>query len=162
MRVRAITKKEFIQIFRDPLSLAMAFLMPALLLFIFGYAITLDVDRITTVVHDMDKTSLSRELVRQFVSSGYFTVVGQAKRPGDIDQYLDTGRARVAIAIPAGFTRKVESGKEVQLQVIVDGSDSNTATIALGYIDGLSERFARTLGGTGAVPAITVQGMRNA
>ena len=154
MRVLAITKKEFLQICRDPLSLAMAFLMPALLLFIFGYAITLDVDRLTTVVHDMDKTSLSRELVRQFVSSGYFTVVGQVERPGEIDHYLDTGRARVAIAIPADFSRKVESGKEVQLQVIVDGSDSNTATIALGYINGLSERFARVLGGTGAVPLI--------
>ncbi len=76
LRIKAVAKKELIQIWRDPLSLAMAFLMPVMLLFIFGYAITLDVNNLRTVVYDLDKSSLSRELVAEFRESGYFTVVG--------------------------------------------------------------------------------------
>ena len=72
-RIKAIARKEFIQIWRDPISLALAFLLPVILLFIYGYAVTFDVDNITTVVYDMDKSSLSRELINEFTQSGYFT-----------------------------------------------------------------------------------------
>ncbi|MEK6776931.1 MAG: ABC transporter permease [bacterium] len=145
-RVRAIAKKELLQIRRDPMSLAMAFLMPVMLLFLFGYAITLDVDHLTTMVYDLDRSLLSRELVAAFRESGYFTVIAEAGRPEDIDHALDTGKARVALSIPYDFSKNIKTGKSAGLQVIVDGSDSNTATIALGYVSAVTSLFSQTRG----------------
>jgi len=153
-RVKAIAKKEIIQIVRDPLSLAMAFLMPLMLLFIFGYAITLDVNNLSTVVHDMDKSSMSRKLIAEFRESGYFTIVDYVEEQGQIDGYLDSGRAQVAISVPADFSSDLRSGRAANLQVIVDGSDSNTASIALGYITAIPELFAQRLAGTVNAPLI--------
>ena len=146
-RIRAISKKELVQIWRDPLSLAMAFLMPVLLLFIFGYAITMDVNNLTTIVYDLDKSSTSRELVAQFRESGYFTIIDYVNEEKDIDKYLDSGRAKVAVSIPEDFSEEIKSGKNAQLQVIVDGSDSNTATIALGYVAAISTRYSQRIKG---------------
>lgn len=154
LRVKAIVKKEMIQIWRDPLSLAMAFMMPVMLLFIFGYAITLDVNNLRTVVHDQDRSSLSRELVAEFSESGYFTVVGYADTYKDIDKYLDSGKAQVAIWIPEDFSGDINTGRNAQLQVIVDGSDSNTATIALGYITAISELYSQRIKGGRITPLI--------
>lgn len=153
-RVIAVTRKEFLQIWRDPLSLAMAFMMPVMLLLIFGYAITLDVNNLRTVVYDLDKSSLSREFVSGLKESGYFTVVADINEYGALDWYLDTGKAQVAIAIPKDFSENVKLGKNAELQVILDGSDSNTATIALGYISAATELFSRKVGGVKAPPAI--------
>ncbi|MBI5632947.1 MAG: ABC transporter permease [Nitrospirae bacterium] len=143
VRIKAIAKKEFIQIWRDPLSLAMAFLMPVMLLFIFGYAITLDVNNLKTVIHDLDRSSLSRELIAGISASGYFKIVDYVTDQKDLDRYLDSGKALAAIAIPADFSESMARGRDVQLQVIVDGSDSNTATIGLGYISAAVEKFSR-------------------
>lgn len=151
-RIRAIAKKELIQILRDPLSLAMAFLMPAMLLFIFGYAITLDVNNLKTVVRDLDKSSISRELVAEFRESGYFTIVDHVDTDKEIEGHLDSGKAQVAIDIPDDFSEDIKTGKNARLQVIVDGSDSNTATIALGYITAITERYSQHAGARGAVP----------
>ncbi len=145
LRIKAIAKKELIQIWRDPLSLAMAFLMPVMLLFIFGYAITFDVNNIKTIVNDLDKGLLSRELVEEFRESGYFTIVENVDSYKEIDSYIDSGRAQVAIAIPSDFSERIKRGEDVSLQVIVDGSDSNTATIALGYISAIVERYPQRL-----------------
>jgi ABC-2 type transport system permease protein len=154
LRVKAIAKKELIQIWRDPLSLAMAFLMPVMLLFIFGYAITLDVNRIKTIVYDLDRSSLSRELIDKFSASGYFTMIDHVTNQKEIDRYLDSGRALVAVSIPTDFSEKIRSGRNAQLQVIVDGSDSNTATIALGYVSAISEIFSQRLEGRRITPVI--------
>jgi ABC-2 type transport system permease protein len=151
LRIKAIAKKEIIQIRRDPLSLAMAFLMPVLLLFIFGYAITLDVDNLTTIVYDADKSSMSRELAAELTASGYFSIVRTADNQREIDAYLDSGRARVAVSIPVDFAKTIASGGIAQLQVIVDGSDSNTATISLGYLSALMDIYSqRVIGVRGA------------
>ena len=153
VRVKAIVAKEFIHIRRDPLSLAMAFLMPVMLLFIFGYAITLDVRDLRTVVHDLDGSYMSRELVRGFSESGYFTVVETTRVESEIERSLESGRAMVAISVPEGFSRDIKRGVTPTLQVVVDGSDSNTASIALGYVSGVTERFSQRLspvGGRGA------------
>jgi len=154
LRIKAIAKKELIQIWRDPLSLAMAFLMPVMLLFIFGYAITLDVNRIKTIVYDLDRSSLSRELIDKFRASGYFTMVDHVADQQEIDRYLDSGRALVAVSIPSDFSEKIRSGRNAPLQVIVDGSDSNTATIALGYVSAISEIFSQQLQGGRRPPVI--------
>ena len=147
LRIKAIAKKELIQVWRDPLSLAMAFLMPMLLLLIFGYAITLDVDNLTTIVYDLDKSNVSRELVAEFTASGYFSVVRSAADTREIDAYLDSGKARVAITIPSDFSKAIRLNEVAPLQVIVDGSDSNTATIALGYVSALTDQFAQRVSG---------------
>ena len=150
LRLKAIAKKEIVQLRRDPLSLAMAFLMPVLLLVIFGYAITLDVNNIATIVYDADRSSVSRELIAEFTASGYFTVVRSAEDQKEIDAYLDTGKALVAVSIPVNFAKNVETGKTARLQIIVDGSDSNTATIALGYLSALTETYSQRLTGARA------------
>lgn len=154
LRVKAIAKKEIIQIKRDPLSLAMAFMMPVMLLFIFGYAITFDVNNLRTIVYDQDSSSLSRELVAKFRESGYFTIVGYADSHIDMDKYLDSGKAQIAVWIPNGFSETVKTGQNAELQVIVDGSDSNTATIALGYISAISELYSKMVSGGRITPLI--------
>ena len=154
LRIKAVAKKELIQIWRDPLSLAMAFMMPVMLLFIFGYAITLDVNNLKTVVYDLDNSRLSRELVDSFRASGYFMVVGSIHDQKEIDRYLDSGKAFVAISIPNKFSEHVKTGKETSLEIIVDGSDSNTATIALGYISAVTERYSQRISGSHIAPLI--------
>ena len=154
IRIKAIARKEITQIRRDPFSLAMAFLMPVMLLFIFGYAITLDVNNLKTVVYDLDKSSLSRELLSQFRESGYFTIVDHINSHKEIDGYLDSGKALVAITIPKDFSENISTGEEARLQVIVDGSDSNTATIALGYISAISELYSQRIKGIRIKPLI--------
>lgn len=121
----------------------MAFLMPILLMIIFGYAITLDVNNISTIVYDADRSSMSRELMAELTASGYFSIVGVAEDQREIDAYLDSGKALVAVSIPAGFAKTVTSGRIAQLQVLVDGSDSNTATIALGYLSALIDIYGQ-------------------
>ena len=153
-RIKAITKKELIQIWRDPLSLAMAFLMPVILLFIYGYAITFDIDKISTVVFDMDNSSLSREFVNQFHESGYFRVNSYVDSYKEIDPYLDSGRAKVAIVIPEDFSKNIQKGLTAQVEVFIDGSDSNTATIAQGYALAITEDFSRRIRGVRMTPLI--------
>jgi len=150
LRIKAIAKKELIQIRRDPLSLAMAFLMPVLLLVIFGYAITLDVNKLSTIVYDADRSSMSRELAAELTASGYFEIVRSAEDPREIDAWLDAGKSRVALWIPVDFAKHVRAGEVAQLQVLVDGSDSNTATIALGYLSALLDIYTQRIGNRSA------------
>ena len=132
----------------------MAFLLPMVLLFIYGYAITFDVNKITTVVHDMDKSSLSRELIDEFNRSGYFRVISYLDRMEEIDGYLDRGKAKVALVIPVDFSKLVRTGRNATVEVILDGADSNTATIALGYITAISQRYSQRMGGGPVTPLI--------
>lgn len=154
MRIKAVARKELVQIWRDPLSLAMAFLMPVMLLFIFGYAITLDVNNLKTVVYDLDKSSLSRELLAGFRESGYFSVVAHVNSNKEINAYLDSGRAQIALTIPEKFSANIKSGKTAELQAIVDGSDSTTATIALGYLTAITEIYSQKVSGGPVKPLI--------
>jgi ABC-2 type transport system permease protein len=154
LRIKAMAKKEALQILRDPLSLAMAFLMPVLLLLIFGYAITFDIDNIPAVVADLDKSTLSREFAAELTASGYFTIVARPDRYGDIDSYLDSGTARLAVVIPAGFSKKLQNHMSSPVGVLIDGSDSNTAIIAQGYITAMADQYSRRLTGSGRQPLL--------
>jgi len=156
-RVKAIARKEFIQIWRDPLSLALAFILPLMLLFIFGYAVTFDIDNITTVICDMDKSSLSRELVNEFTQSRYFTEVSSVDRYEDIDHYLDSNKAKVAIIIPNDFSKQVRTKRQTEVAIILDGANSNTANIAQGYIAAIAQRYSQRIGGGSVVPLINSQ-----
>ncbi len=133
----AVTRKEFLHIVRDPLSLYMALAIPLLLLLLFGYALSLDVDQVPTVVLDLDRTSASREVVEQFRGSRYLNIVAVASSGPDLNQAFNRGRAIVGISILPGFGADVKAGRVATVQLLLDGSDSNTANIALGYAQGL-------------------------
>ena len=136
-RLLAMARKEVLHLRRDSRSLLLAFLLPALLVVLFGYAITWDVEDIRTAVLDMDNSSRSRELLEAFEASGYFTVVRRLSRYDQVKAVLDGGQALVTIVVPPDFARDLDGGRSAQLQVLVDGSDANTATIALGYAQGI-------------------------
>lgn len=141
-RLRAVIRKEVIQIRRDPWSLGMAFAIPMLLLFLFGSVLTLDVDNLPTVVFDQDRTQRSRELLERFEASGYFQIRARALGWDEVERALDSGRAQVGLVIPRNFARDLERGQVTPIQAMVDGSDSNTATIALAYVDTIVTRYS--------------------
>ena len=152
-RTFALARKEWVQIRRDPFSLALAFLLPVMLLVIYGYAITFDVNNLATVVYDQDKSSLSREFVDQFIQSGYFTQVASIGSYMEVDPFLDKRKAKVVIVIPVDFSKKIHSGAGTSIEAIIDGSDANTASIAQGYIAIVVGRFTTRLAGQ-QVPAL--------
>jgi ABC-2 type transport system permease protein len=142
IRLWALVKKEFIHIVRDPRSLAMAFLMPLILLILFGYAITMDIKTLNLAVYDQDKSAASRHYVEGFPASSYFAVVASADSHADVRAQLDQGKAPLALVIPHHFARDLEQGRTAQVQLLADGSDANTATIALGYAEAITNRFS--------------------
>lgn len=144
-RLWAISRKEFLHIIRDPRSLGMAIAIPMLMLFLYGYALTLDVDRVPTVVWDQSDTALSRKLVARFDGSPYFTVVNHVDNYEAIQRDIDSREALVGLVIGRDFAQRLASGRDAPLQMIVDGSDSNTATIAIGYADVITEIFSQEL-----------------
>lgn len=141
-RLLAIARKELIQLRRDTRSLILAFLLPVLLLVLFGYAISWDVRNIHTAVLDGDRSARSRELIDAFRASGYFTFVEDLERPGDIGNLFDRGTVQVALVIPPGFAADLSSGRTATVQAIVDGSDANTATIVLAYADAITRTWS--------------------
>ena len=157
LRIKAMARKEWIQIRRDRLSLAMAFALPAMLLIIYAYAITFDVDNILTVVYDQDKSSTSRDLIERFAESKYFSIVASIDSYREVDRYLDSGRAKVAITIPFDFSKNLRTGRPAPLEIVIDGSESNTATIAQGYIAGIAEAFNRHESTVSVTPVIDLR-----
>lgn len=150
-RLMAVARKEWIQLRRDPRSLMLAFALPVLLLLLFGYAITWDVRNLSMVVVDQDRTASSRELVEAFTASGYFRLVARLDRTSDVARVFERGEARLALVIPPGFARALGGPNPPALQAIVDGSDANTATIALGYVRATVQQWAGRGGLTGAL-----------
>ena len=161
-RLRAIARKEILHIFRDSRSLGSALATPLIMLLIFGYALSLDVDRIPTLLLDLDQTPESRELVREFRGSRYFDVIEEARSYAPIQQAMDSRRILLAIVIDPNYARDLAAGKETSVQLLLDGSDSNTAAIAQGYAEGVVQNFgahirtvAQTMKG-GKVPQMGV------
>jgi len=144
-RTAAIARKEFIQIKRDPISMALAFLLPLILLFIFGYAISMDIKDIRLVIHDMDKTSQSRALVNGMTASGYFSTAGHVENGEELDRFVEFGIAKAGLVIPKDFAADLLSGRPAPVQLVVDGSDANTATITIGYASAALDTFSKSL-----------------
>ncbi|HSR13782.1 MAG TPA: ABC transporter permease, partial [Thermodesulfobacteriota bacterium] len=136
---------EFIQIFRDPRSLGLAISIPMLLLLLFGYALTLDVDRIPTVLLDLDRTPRSRAMSDQFFSSRYFILQEAVDSYSRVQAMIDRGEAMMGLVIPAAFSRDIQAGRQTQIQVLMDGTDANTATIALGYAQTIVALYSQEL-----------------
>src|SRR4051812_26851509 len=141
-RTYAIARKEILHIVRDTRSLMAAITQPLLVLLLFGYALSLDVDRVPTVVFDGDQTAESKALVDEFRGSRYFQIIDETDRYSVIEREIDQRRALVGLVIPTDYSENLAHGKEAQVQVLLDGSDSNTASIALGYAQGLIQTHA--------------------
>lgn len=141
-RIKAIAAKEFIHIKRDRRSLILSFLIPIVLLVLFGYALSLDVKDIPTTVLDYDRSSYSRELIENFSQSGYFSINDYVTGYDQVRDNINSYKSEVAIIIPQDFGDDLISGKKVQIQTIIDGSQSNKASIALGYIEGIAQSFS--------------------
>jgi ABC-2 type transport system permease protein len=144
-RIRPLIIKEFRQIRRDKRSLAVLLVFPAVLVFLIGFAVNFDVNHVTLALYDLDKSPMSREFIRGFSNSGYFDLVYDVRRADDIDALLNEGKARIGIVIPADFSRRLLSNEEVAVQVIVDGSNANTATTAIGYVAGITQDYSTKL-----------------
>lgn len=132
-RIKHMLIKEFIQVFRDPRMRTMIFLMPTVQVLVFGYAVTTDVKHVATAVYDLDNSIASRELIARFVRSGYFDIVEHVNDENRARELMDRGRVRAVIRMNKGFGNDLRAGRTARLQVIVDGTDSNTAGIVLDY-----------------------------
>ena len=136
-RTQAVARKECLHVLRDPRSLMIALALPALLLLLFGYALSLDVDRIPTLIYDSDQSPYSRELIARFEGSRYFEVLELTDNYPSIERRIDSGECLLAVVIPESFSDDLLRRKPAQVQLLIDGSDSNTASIARGYAEGL-------------------------
>jgi ABC-2 type transport system permease protein len=136
-RIARIIRKEFIQLGRDPRLLRLVLLAPVFQLFIFGYSVTTDVTHINTALLDEDRTSASRALAERFLRSRYFDFDHRLSRPDEIDRLLDAGKAQMVLRIPRGFAADLARGRTAEVQIILDGSDSMTASIISGYVNGV-------------------------
>ncbi len=146
--------KEFLQLKQDRKMIPVIFVAPVVQVLIFGFAVNTDVTNVPTVLVDQDRSAESRDLVARFTRSGYFELVGTETRADDADRWLVTGQAQLALVIPRGFGDKIAGSRTASLQVVSDGTDASSASVALGYagtlVQGLGvEILARRLRGAG-------------
>lgn len=142
-RIRGMLIKEFIQVFRDKRTRFLLFGPPVIQMLVFGYAATLEIRHITTAVLDYDNSQVSRDLLSRFAASPYFDVRAHVTDRGQIGDLIDRGDVTIALQINSGFAQDLRKGQTAHLQLIVDSSNSNTALIAVGYVNEIAARFAR-------------------
>lgn len=144
-RTWTVARKEFLHIVRDTRSLVMALAVPLLMLLLFGYALTLDVDRIPTLIYDADQSPESRELIARFQGSRYFDMLGATTDYRTIQDEIDRDRCLLGVVIPPDYSRDLHSAEEAHVQLLLDGSDANTASLALGYANALIQGYNRQI-----------------
>jgi len=143
LRTWAIAKKEFIHIYRDPRSLALVILMPAILMLLFGYAVTLDVKKVPMAVLDRDKSQESLIFVQRFSASPYFNLRIFAQDEMEMKQLIDKGEVKMGLVIPWNFSKTIKAEKVIPVQVLLDGTDSNTANIVLSYVQAITRQYTQ-------------------
>src|SRR5215831_16083176 len=132
-RIRMILRKEFIQALREPRMRVLLFLPPLLQLILFGFAVNLDVDHARIAWMDMDRTPESRDLRDRFTGSGRFDIVATPGSEEDVQRTLDRGEAQAVVRIVPGFARDTARGRTTEVQVLIDGTNSNTASLVSSY-----------------------------
>ncbi len=145
-RIRRVIVKEFIQVFRDRRMKAIIFVIPIIQLMVFGYAVTTDVTNVATALYDLDNSSESREFARRLESSGYFSIKYAPDSPGMVRDLLDRGKVLCAIQIDRGFGRDLRKGVPTEIQILADGTDSNSASVAVSYVNTVVAEYARERG----------------
>jgi ABC-2 type transport system permease protein len=152
-RLKHIIVKEFIQALRDKKKRFFLFGPPVVQLFLFGYVATTDVNHIATALYDLDKSQESRELVRRLEASGYFFLQYVPESPSEIQELMDKGKVLCVIQMNKGFGRDVKKGVPTEVQILVDGTDSNTAMVATNYISQIIAKYSQDL----AVPTVSTK-----
>jgi ABC-2 type transport system permease protein len=142
-RVRHLVRKEFIQIVRNKQNFRMLLAAPVFQLLLFGYAVRLDVNRVDTVVADLDRSTQSRSLIDAFSRSGYFVVTRYVSSYNEVDEFLERGDAKIAILIPPDFERLLQSDSTARVGVLIDGVDTITAGTVSGYVETIIQGFGR-------------------
>jgi ABC-2 type transport system permease protein len=144
-RVRHLIRKEFLELRQDPRLFGIVIMAPLIQLTMLGYAATTDVRDVPVVVVDQDRSAPSRELVARFEASENFVIVDTVSAMDELNEYLDGGRAWMALAIPAAYGERLRRGQPVTVQVVADGTDANSTNVALGYAGTLISAYAREL-----------------
>lgn len=141
VRIAAVADKEWLQIRRDLRSLILSIAAPVFLVILFGYALTVDVKHVRMTILDKDSSTASRKLIQEFAHTEYIDIAGYADNYKTVDKEIDTGRSVIALVIPVNFEKDLKTGKKTGIQLIVDGSDSTSATLAIGYVKGIITNY---------------------
>ena len=141
-RILTLTKKEVLHIIRDPRSLYLALILPAVLLILFGFAITFDIHHLPIGIVDQDRTPLSRDLISSLRASDYFSIRFIRHNYAQLEPLLEEGKVKLILAFPPHFSRRLAQGEKPALQLLIDGSDNNTAQMAIGYLSRLIQTFS--------------------
>jgi ABC-2 type transport system permease protein len=144
-RLRFLIWKEFLELRKDPKLFGVVIIAPIVQLTMLGYAATTDVRDVPVVVADGDRSPASRELIARFDGSRNFSIAGVVSTTPEVEPYLELGSAWLALSIPAGYGANVAAGVPVRLQLIADGSDSNSTTVALGYATTVIGAYAQEI-----------------
>lgn len=147
-RIKSMIIKEFIQVFRDKRMRAVIFIAPLLQLIVFGFAVNMDIRHVSTAFYDRSNSCESRELAAMMSSSGYFDIKYYPSAPGEVNCLIDEGKVVCAVCVNDRFAEDLKAGRTAVLQVLLDGSDSNTAGIAASYIQRLLAQYASKRGQT--------------
>ena len=144
-RTWAVFRKEVIHIRRDPFSLLQIILMPVILLLLYGYALTFDIKNVTLAIYDQENSQLSGDFINRFRGTEYFQIVRFTASYAELEQLVTRRQVQVGLLLPFDFSRKYQTGKTAVVQALVDGSDSNTANIVLGYVQAVAAAYNQTL-----------------
>lgn len=140
-RMLAVARAEWIHNVRDTRSLAIIVALPIMLLLLYGYAIDFALEELRFAVQDADRSEQSADLIQSMVSSHYFTLVRLVEDPVEIDRMIASGEIRLGVVIQRGFAADIASGRAGQVQALLDGSDSTTAGVALGYLEAIVREY---------------------
>ena len=141
-RLWVMARKEVVQILRDPRSLAIVIVMPAILVILFGYGVSLDLKGLPVYVYDQDGSQQSQDLLKRFQSSEYFHVARVVNNYRELTRALDDGSAKMGIVIPWNFSEKLAEGGPIQIQALVDATDDNSANVLMGYTQGVVQEYS--------------------
>jgi ABC-2 type transport system permease protein len=141
-RIVAMTRKEILQIVRDPRSLLIILAIPLVQLFIYGYAVNLDVKHIPLCIYDQDGTQTSQDLLKHFQATDYFNIVRVAENYRDVVYNINQGICTVAVVVPPRFSEELRSSGQAKVQALLDASDNNTASIGMAYAQSIVQTYS--------------------
>lgn len=153
----AVANKELRQIARDRRTLLILLFVPAMFLLLYGYALNFDIRNVALAVDDRDHSPRSRELVSAFVNSGYFTMVADVSTEQELNRLFNRNEARAVLIVPGGYGRDVINRRPVQVQIIIDGDNANTATTVMGYAQSIVAEVDAANVGVAFTPPLTME-----
>lgn len=141
-RFLAVAKKEIVQVLRDSRSLTIVLIMPVILVLLFGYGVNLDLKHLPIYVYDRDSSQQSQDLLKRFQASDYFEIGGVVSSYSELTRAIDDGHAKMGIVIPWDFSQRLQDGRPVQVQALVDATDDNTANVVIGYTQAVVQGYS--------------------